>query len=211
MRARAPRERAWPAAARSLRRAGGEGEGQVSVCGLRAPARGFCSTHPPPDPGSACGWWPRFPVTFWVTPYFLPSRLPLRPSTSTSHSPGHHSGVLFPGQGDPWGEPSVARSRLVPVPSLCCAHARESRLCAADPEKPHVQSSPQGQCAVFLPSLSTGLAPFGADLPNIQIPAHPAPTFRSLERLTCRPPPGVGLRNQKARVCVLFCSSVQWV
>lgn len=100
----------------------------MSVCGLRAPARGFFSTHPPPDLGLACGWWPRFLVTLWVAPYFLPSRLPLRPSTSTSHLQGHHSGVLFPGQGDLWGEPSVARNRLVPVPSLCCAHARETRL-----------------------------------------------------------------------------------
>lgn len=56
--------------------------------------------------------------------------------------------------------------------------------CELPTRKSPTFSLPQGQCAAFLPSLSTGLAPFGADLPNIQIPAHPAPTFRSLERLT---------------------------
>lgn len=114
-------------------------------------------------------------------PYFLPSRLPLRPSTSTSHSPGHHSGVLFPGQGDPWGEPSVARSRLVPVPSLCCAHARESRLRAADPEKPHVQSSPRAMCrlpalSLYRPGTFRGRS---AQHPNPSPPGSHLPQFRA--------------------------------
>lgn len=60
--------------------------------------------------------------------------------------PSHHSGVLFPGQGDLWGEPSVAWNRFVPVPSLCCGPARATRLGAADPEKPHVQSFPRAMC-----------------------------------------------------------------
>lgn len=40
-------------------------------------------------------------------------------------------------------------------------------------------------------------------------PTRLAPTSCGVERLAWRPPAGVGLRNQKARL--LFCSSVQWV
>lgn len=50
-------------------------------------------------------------------------------------------------------------------------------------KSPTFSLSPKGNVRSSCPP-STGPAPLGADLPNSQIPAHPAPTFRSVERLT---------------------------
>lgn len=174
----------------------------MSVCGLRAPARGFFSTHPPPDPvrpaaGGRASRSPSGSPRTSCPPAFLFGPLP-RPPTRRATTLGYCFRVRVTcGESRAWlGTGSSLSPRYAAVPHGRPAWELPTR-------KNPTFSLSQGQCAAFLPS-STGLAPLGADLPNIQTPSHPAPTFSSLERLTCRPPPGVGLRNQKARVCVVL-------
>lgn len=190
--ARAPRERAWPAAARSLRRAGGEGEGQVSVCGPRAPARGFYSIHPPPDPAPACGRWPRFPghpLGRPVLPALPPFSSALYLDLPLAEPPlwGFCFRVRVTyGESRAWLETGSSLSpRYAAVPHGRPAWELPTR-------KSPTFSLSQGQCAAFLPS-STGLAPLGADLPNIQTPSHPAPTFSSLRAPHMPPATGRGI------------------
>lgn len=160
------------------------------MCAARAlpPARGFSLPTRPLTPARPGPSRPAaFAVTLRVVPYFLPSRLPLRPSPSTSHTPGPHSGVLFPGQGAPWGEPSGAGSRLDREPSLCSARAWEP-ACGKAPRS----VLPKGNVPPSCPP-ATGLAPLGPELPNVQIPAHPASTSSKCRAPHVTPATGRGI------------------
>lgn len=173
-RVRAPCVRARPAAARSLRRAGGEGEGQVSVCGSRVPARGFPPPLPP-DPNLGLGGGSSaFPWSaFFFVPHFLPSHLPFRPSTRFLPSTADcHSGVLFPGRGDLWGEGTATGSR----PWACSPHhaalTRGRHACGTQARKPSSvrMGPPQVLPALLLQAL---LLPRFFQNPNPNLPLHP--------------------------------------
>lgn len=191
VRARAPRERAWPAAARSLRRAGGEGEGQVSVCGPRAPARGFYSTHPPPDPAPACGRWPRFPGHPLGRPV-LPA-LPLFSSALYLDLPlaepplwGYCFRVRVTyGESRAW-----LGTRPCPLAMLLSRTGDPPGSCR--PGKAPRSFLPKGNVSPSCPPLRASHLS-GPICPNIQTPSHPAPTFSSLRVPHVPPATGRGI------------------
>lgn len=132
----------------------------------RPPARewGLGSTPPASFPPA---------VPLWVVPYFLPSCLPLRPSSrDLLHAGPPWGGGLFPGQGDPWGEPGVARNRLSPCALAMPRAPPGTPACALPTRKSPVLSLPQGQCASFLSSLS-GPRTSGARCPQPRNPSPP--------------------------------------
>lgn len=115
----------------------------------RPPARegGLARPHPPPDHP----WSPSGSSRSSCPPAFLFGPLP-----ATSSTPGHPwgGGGLFPGQGDLWGEPGVARNRLSPCALAMPRAPPGTPACALPTRKSPVLSLPQGQCASFLSSLS---------------------------------------------------------
>lgn len=149
------------------------------MCAACARPRGaffFLSTHPPPDPGvrpAAGGRACRSPSGSPRTscpPAFLFGPEPRPPPRR-----GHRSGVLFPGQGNLWGEPSVPRNRLVPSAlAMLRSRSGDPPVSRRRPGKAPRSVFPKGDVPPSCPP-PKGLAPLGADLPNTHIPAHPAP------------------------------------
>lgn len=145
------RPRARPAADRSLRRAGGRAGGGAGECvrpaRARPPARGawLDPTRLPTTRG--------LPLGRPVLPALPPSSSVLFPRPPPRRAtPGE--GGLFPGQGDLWGEPGVARNRLSPCALAMPRAPPGTPACALPTRKSPVLSLPQGQCASFLSSLS---------------------------------------------------------
>jgi hypothetical protein len=162
------------------------------VCSTCARPRGaflsLSSPRPQPQPSGCSLPFPRQFLCLRLASHFPPFHLPFRCSTRPFPTPDRHSGVLFPGQGDLWGEQSATRNGAGPCNPGHAALLQGSSACGAPArEIPRLQFRTEG----YRPGLAalawpTSLASLG------QIPPQSPPGSRVPQLCAVPVTPGGG-------------------